>query len=77
MSGLGGQYGDNLALALDFPWKQYRHVMEIGAGSGALTRRILKLNPHLKATLFDEPNVVQRNSVRRHSSALFAVRSAC
>ena len=64
MSGLGGQFADNTALAYDFDWSPYRHAMEIGAGSGALLRRVLSAQRHLVGTLFDQENVIARNRVR-------------
>jgi hypothetical protein len=47
-----------VATAYDF--SGVRHVVDVGGGNGTLLAGILKAHPHLKGTLLDLPEVVER-----------------
>lgn len=49
--------GELLATAHNF--SLHRQVMDVGGGSGVVTATLLALYPHLRATLFDLPQVCQ------------------
>jgi len=42
----------------DFDWGQYERIIDIGGSKGSKSIAILKLNPKLKAVVFDRPPVV-------------------
>jgi hypothetical protein len=54
------------ALVEAYDFSRYSHLTDIGGGDGTLIREILSRNPHLRATLFDRPDVVEeaRNQMR-------------
>ena len=45
-------------LAAAYDWSAVEHVVDVGGGTGALLRVLLAAHPHLRATLFDLPQVV-------------------
>jgi O-methyltransferase domain len=48
------------AVAAAYDFTQFRQIVDIGGGSGALLAGILRAHPALKAVLFDLPQVVER-----------------
>jgi len=55
MSGLS--HGANLAIARQFPWREYRSFADIGTAQGDLAVQIALGNPHLTGIGFDLPEV--------------------
>jgi hypothetical protein len=55
MTGLS--HGANLAIARQFPWKDYRSYADIGTAQGDLAVQIAVANAHLQGTGFDLPEV--------------------
>jgi hypothetical protein len=55
MSGLS--HGANLAIAKQFPWREYRTFADIGTAQGDLAAQIALANPHLTGIGFDLPEV--------------------
>lgn len=55
MTGLS--HGANVALARQFPWQQYKSVVDVGPAQGDLITQIALANPHLSGTGFDLPEV--------------------
>lgn len=49
--------GANLAIARQFPWKEYRSFVDVGTAQGDLAGQIALANPHLQGTGFDLPEV--------------------
>ncbi len=49
--------GPAIALAEQDFWKDLHHILDVGAGSGALSIALLQKYPHLRATLIDIPSV--------------------
>lgn len=49
--------GANLAIARQFPWKDYRSFVDVGTAQGDLAAQIALANPHLHGTGFDLPQV--------------------
>ena len=49
--------GPAIALAEQVFWKDIHHILDVGAGSGALSIALLQTYPHIKATLMDIPSV--------------------
>lgn len=41
-----------------FDWSGIEHVVDLGGGTGRLVRTLLAAHPHLRGTLFDQPQVV-------------------
>ena len=48
------------AVAAAYDFTQFRQIVDIGGGSGALLAGLLRAYPRLKAVLFDLPQVVER-----------------
>jgi O-methyltransferase domain/Dimerisation domain len=48
------------AVASVYSFSQFRTVIDVGGGSGALIAAILRSNPRLHGTLFDQPEVAGR-----------------
>ena len=42
-----------------YDWSPVAHVVDVGGGTGVLLRTLLDAYPHLRATLFDLPQVVE------------------
>jgi len=55
MSGISR--GANLAIAANFPWKDYRTIADVGTAQGDTVVQITKANPHLSGIGFDLPEV--------------------
>ena len=55
MTGLS--HGANLAIARQFPWKDYRTFADVGTAQGDLAAQIAAANPHLRGHGFDLPEV--------------------
>ncbi|NUP94960.1 MAG: methyltransferase [Planctomycetaceae bacterium] len=53
----GISHGANLAIARQFPWKDYRTFVDVGAAQGDLAVQIALANPHLRGLGFDLPEV--------------------
>lgn len=51
MSGISR--GANIAIANQFPWKDYASIVDVGTAQGDLVVQIAKANPHLKGIGFD------------------------
>ncbi|MGN2244693.1 methyltransferase [Frateuria sp. GZRR33] len=49
--------GANLAIARQFPWKEYRSFVDVGTAQGDLAAQTALANPHLRGTGFDLPEV--------------------
>jgi len=49
--------GANVAIARQFPWKDYRSFVDVGTAQGDLAAQIALANPHLQGTGFDLPEV--------------------
>ena len=47
--------GANLAIARQFPWKQYKTVVDVGTAQGDLVTQVTLANPHLEGIGFDLP----------------------
>jgi hypothetical protein len=67
MSGLS--HGANLAIATQFPWREYGTFADVGTAQGDLAVQIALANPHLTGLGFDLPEVapVFEEFVERHS----------
>ena len=53
----GISHGANLAIARQFPWKQYKTVVDVGTAQGDLVTQVALANPHLRGIGFDLPAV--------------------
>ena len=53
----GISHGANLAIAREFPWKDYRTFVDVGTAQGDLAAQIALANPHLRGIGFDLPEV--------------------
>ncbi|WP_424684060.1 methyltransferase [Frateuria sp. YIM B11624] len=60
--------GANLAIARQFPWKDYRSFVDVGTAQGDLAAQIALAHPHLHGTGFDLPPV--RPIFEEHMRAL-------
>lgn len=49
--------GANVAIARNFPWKDYRTFCDVGTAQGDLAAQVAIANPHLKGQGFDLPEV--------------------
>jgi hypothetical protein len=58
MTGLTLRFAAAVTAAYDF--SQIKSIVDVGGGNGILLAEILKANPHLRGTLFDHPNVIER-----------------
>jgi hypothetical protein len=73
MSSLAGLLSYAVLCAYDF--SGIRHLLDIGGGQGSFVRNILKINPHIKATVFDLPSTVEQ-AKRRLRTTVFCERLA-
>jgi len=55
MTGLS--HGANLAIAHNFPWKDYKSFVDVGTAQGDLAAQIALAHPHLDGIGFDLPEV--------------------
>jgi hypothetical protein len=53
----GISHGANLAMALEFPWKEHKSFVDVGTAQGDLAVQIALANPHLRGIGFDLPQV--------------------
>lgn len=53
----GVSHGGNLAIARQFPWKNYKTAVDVGTAQGDLITQVALANPHLQGTGFDLPQV--------------------
>ena len=53
----GVSHGGNLAMARQFPWKNYKTAVDVGTAQGDLITQVALANPHLRGTGFDLPQV--------------------
>jgi hypothetical protein len=49
----GVSHGANLAIARQFPWKDYRTAVDVGTAQGDLITQVALANPHITGTGFD------------------------
>jgi hypothetical protein len=49
---------DAVIRAYDF--SAFRHIVDVGGGQGLMLAAILRAHPHMRGTLFDQPDVVAR-----------------
>jgi hypothetical protein len=50
-------HGANMAIARQFPWRDYRTFADVGTAQGDLAAQVALANPHLKGVGFDLPTV--------------------
>ncbi len=63
-------HGAEAQLMLEFyDWKRFRHIVDVGGGSGHTLFSILEACPDARGTLFDLPGVVGRARTSNHPSA--------
>ena len=55
MSGIS--HGANMAIARQFPWKDYQTYVDVGTAQGDLAAQVALANPHLRGIGFDLPQV--------------------
>jgi hypothetical protein len=53
----GISHGANMAIARQFPWKDYRTFVDVGTAQGDLATQVALANPHLSGYGFDLPEV--------------------
>ena len=53
----GVSHGGNLAIARQFPWKNYKTAVDVGTAQGDLITQVALANPHIQGTGFDLPQV--------------------
>ncbi|HUP92590.1 MAG TPA: methyltransferase, partial [Solimonas sp.] len=53
----GISHGANLAIAQQFPWKDYKTFVDVGTAQGDLAAQIALANPQLRGVGFDLPEV--------------------
>ena len=53
----GISHGANIAIAKQFPWKQYKSAVDVGTAQGDLIVQVALANPHLSGIGFDLPEV--------------------
>src|ERR1700688_4207772 len=49
--------GANVAIAKQFPWKQYKSAVDVGTAQGDLIVQVVLANPHISGIGFDLPEV--------------------
>ncbi|GAA0400743.1 methyltransferase [Acrocarpospora corrugata] len=50
--------GDAPNIEAGFDWGSLTHIMDVGGGNGTLLTAILNAHPHLRGTVFDQPDTV-------------------
>jgi len=53
----GVSHGGNLAIARQFPWKNYKSAVDVGTAQGDLITQVALANPNILGTGFDLPQV--------------------
>jgi len=53
----GISHGANMAIARQFPWKQYKTAVDVGTAQGDLISQVALANPHIWGAGFDLPEV--------------------
>ena len=53
----GISHGANIAIAKQFPWKQYKSAVDVGTAQGDLIVQVALANPHISGIGFDLPEV--------------------
>jgi hypothetical protein len=53
----GVSHGANMTIARQFPWHQYRTVVDVGTAQGDLITQVALANLHIEGTGFDLPGV--------------------
>jgi len=53
----GVSHGGNLAIARQFPWKNYKSAVDVGTAQGDLITQVSLANRHIQGTGFDLPQV--------------------
>jgi O-methyltransferase domain/Dimerisation domain len=66
MSNLAAMLSYAVLCAYDF--SGIRHIMDIGGGQGTFLRNVLKINPHLRGTVFEMSSTVDQATRRLRSS---------
>ncbi|WP_270937027.1 methyltransferase [Falsiroseomonas oryzae] len=56
--------GANGAIIANYPFGQYRWIVDVGGGNGALLMPVLARHPGMRATLFDLPHVADAARAR-------------
>ena len=66
----GISHGPNMAIARQFPWRNYKSAVDVGTAQGDLVTQVAMANPHISGIGFDLPPVqpifeeyVSRNGV--------------
>jgi hypothetical protein len=54
----------NPAIVASFDFRPFAHVLDVGGGRASFISAILKANPHLKGTIFDQPHMAQSATER-------------
>lgn len=49
---------DHAAIAKAYNWNSVKRIVDVGGGNGSLLATILAAHPHLRGTVFDQPEVV-------------------
>jgi hypothetical protein len=62
--------GTATALASAFDWSGVAHVVDVGGGTGALLRELLRAHRHLRGTLLDLPEVAAKARVALDDAGL-------
>ena len=67
----GLSFGQALAKPLTPLLKNYKHLLDVGGGSGIYSSTIVAACPHIKATVFEQPPVdeIVRGEIERHDLA--------
>jgi hypothetical protein len=60
---------ENPKIAAAYKFSRIRTLVDVGGGHGSLLATILKANPRLKGTLFDQPSVIARAEKDQHVTA--------
>jgi len=53
----GISHGPNMAIARQFPWRNYKTAVDVGTAQGDLITQVALANPHIAGTGFDLPQV--------------------
>jgi len=53
--------GNAEAVIRAYDFSSFRHIVDVGGGQGLMLAAILRAHPHIRGTLFDQPDVVARS----------------